>query len=129
MACNPATPPNPVVTPPSCTDWNSDTFFEEASVGDVDRCLKGGADINARTKYGSPLHDAAAWSKTPTVVQVLLDAGADPNARNEDGETSLDRAVGFSKTPEVVEALLDDRYRKSTRIADVDVINARTKNG
>ena len=40
------------------------------------------------------------------VVKVLLAAGADPNARDENGLTPLHEAALLSKTPEVVKALL-----------------------
>ena len=41
--------------------------------------------------YGcTPLHAAAAFSKTLAVVQALLDASADPKARDEDGKTVFD---------------------------------------
>jgi len=108
--------------PPDCTSWNLERFFEEASVGDVTRCLSEGADANARDENGmTPLHYAiiipfywAAMSsdeipavETPAVVQVLLDAGADPNARDEDGRTPLHIAAAVSEIPAVVQALLD----------------------
>ena len=47
------------------------------------------------------------FSGTPSVVKTLLDAGADPNARDEDGFTPLHVAAGHSKTPAVVKILLD----------------------
>jgi len=40
-------------------------------------------------------------------VKALLDAGADPKARDKDGWTPLHFAAQFSKSPEVVQALLD----------------------
>ena len=95
---------------PDCTDWNSSTFFEEASSDDVGRCLSEGADPNARDTLlweKTPLHYAAIHSKTPEVVKALLDAGADLNARDENRRTPLHLAAGFNKTPEVVKVLLD----------------------
>ena len=82
---------SPATALPDCSTWNSGNFFEEAVADDVAHCLAEGADPNARTKYGAtPLHRAALFSKTPAVVQVLLDAGADLNARTEDGKTAWD---------------------------------------
>jgi len=101
--------------PPDCTSWNLERFFEEASVGDVTRCLSEGADANARDENGmTPLHYAiiisfywAAMSsdEIPAVVQVLLDAGADPNAEDKDGWTPLHMAA-VSEIPAVIQALL-----------------------
>jgi len=48
-----------------------------------------GADINALgMDGGTPLHSAALEAEV-NMVKFLLDNGADVNARNEDGETSL----------------------------------------
>ena len=75
----------------SCEDWNTKTFFQRAGVADVSRCLKAGARMNARNKDGAtPLHRAARLSETPAVVTVLLDAGADPAARDKAGKTPWD---------------------------------------
>ena len=62
---------------------------------------------------------AAGYNKTPAVVALLLDRGADLTARTQDGATPLDLAAGFSETPAVVALLLD-------RGAD---LTARTQDG
>ncbi|MYF35718.1 MAG: hypothetical protein F4226_02670 [Synechococcus sp. SB0678_bin_12] len=96
------------VARPDCDDWPSRGFFRQATAADVARCLSQGADPKARVQLGlgpgyTPLHWAAAFSETPEVVKMLLDAGADPKARDADGRTPLH----WAKTPEVVKALLD----------------------
>ena len=81
-----------------CEEWNTEEFFQTASLEDVKTCLSQGADPRARavydnTPYGStPLH-RAAMSTGPAVITLLLDAGADPKARDEFGETPLHQAA------------------------------------
>ena len=41
------------------------------------------------------------------MVQALVDAGADPSARDVIGATPLDIAAIFNENPEVVQALVD----------------------
>lgn len=66
----------------SCKDWNTPKFFKRASMADIPRCLKAGAEVNARSKGGfTPLYWAAEKSKTPEVVRILLKAGATPTRR------------------------------------------------
>ncbi len=82
-------------------------FWETATLADLRKAIKGGADINARKKDGStPLHFAAAYSITPAVVEMLLAYSSDIEARTEDGLTPLHFAAAYSKTPAVVEMLL-----------------------
>jgi ankyrin repeat protein len=51
------------------------------------------ADVNARMlKNQTPLHRAAIWGH-PQIMQVLLENGADPNIRDDDGKTALDLAT------------------------------------
>jgi len=85
--------------------------WQDISAAEVKACLKAGKDPNARTRRvwrGSTLlHLAAGSNENPEVIIALLDGGADPNARREDGFTPLHDAALFSKTPEVIKALLD----------------------
>ncbi len=91
----------------SCEAWNTRVFFERAGVADVSRCLKAGADVNARDENGAtPLHRAAWFSTTPAVVTALLNAGANVNARTENGATPLHQAAWNSTTPAIVTALV-----------------------
>lgn len=89
-----------------CADWNTSTFFEDATVMEVRRCLSAGADLDARNALGwTPLHLAARYSDSAPVVTTLLDTGADLEARTEGGFTPL-HAAGSSDNPSVVAALL-----------------------
>ena len=42
----------------------------------------------------TPLHWAAEYNENPAVIATLLDAGADPKARDLDGKTPWDYAKG-----------------------------------
>ncbi|KAL8483855.1 hypothetical protein ACS0TY_026516 [Phlomoides rotata] len=82
--------------------WNKDLWLvvREGSVSDVDLALslvkKNGGNINARNSFGlTPLH-IATWRNHTPVVRRLLEAGADPNARDgESGWSSLHRGLHF----------------------------------
>ena len=92
----------------SCEDWNTKAFFERAGMADISRCLKAGANVNARSEKGAtPLHVVAFFSQTPAIVRVLVDSRANVNARDKDGWTPLHWAAWWSKTPAIVTALLD----------------------
>ncbi|XP_057778884.1 uncharacterized protein LOC130997551 isoform X3 [Salvia miltiorrhiza] len=96
------------VLPPSqktsrkCANHSKDLWLvvREGSVSDVDSALlmlkKNGGNINARNLFGlTPLH-IATWRNHIPVVRRLLEAGADPNARDGESEwSSLHRALHF----------------------------------
>ncbi|EPS72868.1 hypothetical protein M569_01889, partial [Genlisea aurea] len=75
-------------------------IVREGSISDVDSALsylkKNEGNINARNCIGLvPLH-IATWRNHVPIVRRLLEAGADPNARDgESGWTSLHRALHF----------------------------------
>jgi cytohesin len=87
-------------------------LFEAASCGNaqaVQLLLEHHADPNiveASGSHATPLHFAASQDQS-TIIQSLLDAGADINAANNQGQTPLMFAVS-SRHPEAVEALLRD---------------------
>ena len=62
--------------------------------------IDAGADIDAKTDYGStPLHIAASQGSID-VMRILLQAGADPNARNKNGSTAFRGAVAHAFIPD-----------------------------
>ena len=76
--------------------------------------LQGGADVDARggrnpaRRSGlSPLHDAAARARDPLTISLLMGAGADVNARADDGRTPLHEAAATNENPGIIEALVD----------------------
>ena len=77
----------------SCDDWNTEAFFKLADAGDVARCLNAGADVNAQVGGYAPLH-VAAQLKNPAVMEALLDAGANPAARDGQDKTPWDYVKG-----------------------------------
>ena len=61
--------------------WLTESFWRGATSMDVQRELDAGAEVNIRDGKGeTPLHKAVLWSSAPSVVEVLLDRGADVDA-------------------------------------------------
>lgn len=65
------------------------SFLKRSSFNPVCFCLHVGADVHLGCGQDRPLH-AAARAGESTVVELLLDFGADRSYRNADGKTPLD---------------------------------------
>ena len=134
--------------PPACHHWTSsidderteDTngaashpFFSIATARDVTRCLDAGANPNSRTEEGwTPLHLAAAFSDTATVIVALMKAGADLHARNEFGDTPLHWAAinsNLEVTLTLLEAGADVDARDEERATPLHIAAAMNNNG
>ena len=75
--------------------------------------MQKGARLDVTDKYGNTALIAAAcqcavatMNSSHEVMQILLDAGADVNARNHDGETALIMASGMTGDASILELLL-----------------------
>ena len=114
-----ATPePTPTPCPTGTTDaeWVTADFWKGADLAQVQRAVRCGADVNARTLGGvTPLHWAASYVDDPAFVAFLLDQGADVNARDKNNWTPLHRALAETSNPSVIARLLD-------RGADVNAV-------
>ena len=68
----------------TCGEICTKDFWDKATPAEISEAIAA-VDVNARGDYGgTPLLTAAARG-TPQNVLTLLDAGADVNARNENG--------------------------------------------
>ena len=92
----------------ACYRWNTEMYFNAATVEDVIACLDAGADVNAsQSGYlgGTPLHHAV-WKNDLPMIEVLLNAGAYVDAR-VNGNTPLLEAAGKSDNPAIYNTLLE----------------------
>ena len=77
----------------------------EGTLDDVDREIRGGADVNAKTESGLT---ALMWAAhDPAKVRRLLKSGANPNAEAKSGHTPVILAAGYDGAGESVRLLLD----------------------
>lgn len=87
----------------------------EGAPDEVALALRNGVDVEERTADGeTPLMLAAAFNSSIEVVEMLLDAGARVNARNNRGRTALMYAAQYNG-PRVVEMLLEAGADPSVR--------------
>ncbi len=93
----------------SCEGWNTDAYFETATLDQVTACLEtGNIDLEAGNASGlTPLRAAATHAEDPAVIRALLDAGAQIEATDTvSGATPLSLAIRDNGTPAIIEVLL-----------------------
>lgn len=95
------------ISPPEENEHATRELLKHAESADplsesmVRSCLERGAG-----ELSAALRKALEWGPKPSVVRLLLSAGADPNARDAEGCTALHRAVEYHAVAENVRALL-----------------------
>lgn len=114
-------------SPDGYTPLHLACFFDHEKM--VARLIERGADVDAVARNSMrvrPLHSAAAGSSRRSVL-LLLDAGADPNARQAGGWTALHSAAqsGNSAIARVlVERGADLQARNDEGLTPIDVAHA-----
>lgn len=91
-------------------DWKT------ASVPQIRKLIKAGADVRSQDKYGwTPLMAAVSDEADPDVVEQLIKYGADVNARNKDGWTPLMIIAGNCLNVSLVKKIKDIEKAKKLK--------------
>jgi ankyrin repeat protein len=99
----------------------------------VDQHIRAGTDLNAKEDFGgsTPLILAAIFGQKE-VATTLIDAGANLDAKNNEGGTALHQACFFCR-PEIVELLLnagaDSNLVNSRGLTPLDVVSISFDDG
>ena len=96
-----------------------------ATLEGVRLLIDAGADVNGSARHGvTSLHTAAKYSRDPAIIDLLLDAGADPlvrqktSHRGDAGKTPLDLARKYN--PRILRTDAGRRLEAATRRAGMD---------
>ncbi len=92
---------------------------DNGSLENVRLLLQHGAKINEKNNAGETalLRACQPWSSNTAMIRVLLEAGADPNIGDKDGETPLHKITNSNKM-EAARLLLDHKADPNARDKD-----------
>ncbi len=94
--------------PSDCRSWGTYSFFRAATLEDITRCLKLGANPNERDKDGeTPLFHLLRLGAPVDYISTLLKFRAYPNAWNMGRITVMHLASAISRDPEIIDVLVD----------------------
>jgi ankyrin repeat protein len=106
---------------------------ERNSVDVMQQLISRGADVNARYKSpdpfesgNTPLHFSAGRGTQVSTVQILLDNGANIDARNDMGQTPLMLAAQYGFT-DIIQLLLDKDAKVNLRAKPGGYLNGTNK--
>jgi ankyrin repeat protein len=93
-------------TAQDCDDWH-EIISLSSSETVIRHCLRQGLDLTARDEHNFTVLHVAAIRSSSEIIQILLDAGADPSAVNDNGHYPYHLAMMRSITvdPDLVERL------------------------
>ena len=97
-----------------------DCSFGADDMDDIQRireCMEGSSPDEWGSDGFTMLHQAALFTSNPAVVSVILDAGFDPDTRDDDGKTPLHYAAR-NDNPVVTSILVDAGARPNVRDND-----------
>ena len=107
----------------ACDEWNSASFFDDATPENVTSCVEAGTDVNERNLSGSaPLDLAISFSDDPAVIRALAELGADLDAPDSLGWPPMHRAIccGVDSNMDFVEILVNAGADLESRDNDGD---------
>ena len=110
-----------VLDEPNSADPDGETYLHNAvrmgcSAKAFQAIIDHGADVNAINKWNQTALALASMEKNIDAINILLNAGADPNIADADGNTCLHEAIRTDCSKELLQSIID-------HYADVNVVN------
>jgi len=101
---------SPATAQPSCDSLDSEEILNQTKVDDIERCLQGGGsegEVAIDEYERTPLQGEGGSNGNVDVITMLLEDGADPNTRDENGWTALHYVAALNSNPDVITLLVE----------------------